>query len=463
MMSISSIEASPPAFRWGVATSSYQIEGAAGEDGRGESIWDVFCRTPGKVLDGASGEVACDHYRRWQQDLDLMERLGIEAYRFSIAWPRLFREGTGRLNEKGLDFYERLVDGLLARGIEPHVTLYHWDLPQKLQDEGGWPERRIVEAFVAYADAVTKRLGERVVSYATFNEPWCSAFLGYYIGEHAPGLRDRALGLQAAHHLLLAHGCGLEVMRGNAPRSRHGIVLNLNPTYPATGDPRDAEAARRFDGFFNRWYLDPIFKGEYPQDAWTGYGADVPEVAPGDLEVISRPIDFLGVNYYSRVVVADEPRGEWPSVRAAEFEAERTDMGWEVYPRGLTDLLVRLNEDYPIPPIFISENGAAYRDELVDGKVNDPARVRYLQRHIEAMQDAMRKGVDVRGYFAWSLMDNFEWAKGYSKRFGLVYVDYGTQERIPKASAEWYADFIQSHKRQPIGRQTAGAAEGGER
>lgn len=432
----------PSDFRWGVATSSYQIEGAVREDERGPSIWDTFCRTPRKVVGGDTGDVACDHYHRWPQDLDLMEELGVQAYRFSISWPRVFPEGTGWLNPKGLDFYDRLVDGLLARGIEPWVTLYHWDLPQKLQDTGGWLDRGVVDAFVGYAEAVTKRLGDRVAAYATLNEPWCSAFLGYEKGEHAPGFGSRAMGLRAAHHLLLAHGSALEVMRSHAPNARHGIVLNLNPTYPASAAPEDAEAAYRFDGFFNRWYLDPILRGAYPEDAWEGYGDDVPDVVAGDLEIIGRPIDFLGVNYYSRAVVADDPHASWPAARGVAVEAERTDMGWEVYPQGLTDLLVRLDRDYALPPVYITENGGAWPDELVDGSVRDPARIEYLAQHIAAVQEAMRQGVDVRGYFAWSLLDNFEWALGYSKRFGLVYVDYETQERIPKESARWYADLI---------------------
>ena len=436
----------PQGFIWGVATSSYQIEGATEADGRGRSIWDTFCETPGNVAGGATGAVACDHYRRWADDLDLMRELGVQAYRFSVAWPRVVPTGTGAVNAAGLDFYDRLVDALLARGIEPHVTLYHWDLPQPLQDAGGWADRAIVDAFVAYAHAVTRRLGDRVRSYATLNEPWCSAYLGHDSGDHAPGLRDRATGLQAAHHLLLAHGSALPVMRSHAPRARHGIVLNLYPTYPASDDPVDAAAARRFDGFFNRWYLDPLLRGAYPDDAWQGYGRDAPTIAAGDLATISRPIDFLGVNYYSRAVVVDEPRAPWPSLRPEEAEAERTAMGWEVFPEGLTDLLLRIARDYRLPPVYVTENGAAYPDELVDGRVDDTDRVRYLERHIEAVREAAERGVDVRGYFAWSLMDNFEWAHGHDKRFGLVHVDFETQARTPKASARWYARHIAAQR-----------------
>ena len=431
----------PKDFVWGVATAAFQIEGANREDGRGISIWDTFCDTPGKVLNGDTGEVACDHYHRWEQDLDLMKELGVDAYRFSVAWPRIIPDGTGAINEAGLDFYDRLVDGMLERGITPYCTLYHWDLPQALEDQGGWTNRAIVDAFVNYADVLTKRLGDRVAAYATLNEPWCSAMLGYFIGEHAPGHKNIKEGLQAAHHLLLAHGAALPVMRANAPQARHGIVLNLNPAYPFKNTEEDKLAAERYDGFFNRWYLDPLFKGSYPQDMWEGYAENVPDVQEGDLEIMSTPIDFMGVNYYSRAVL-EYQEGDFPNFRNPQFEAERTDMGWEVYPQGLTDLLVRLDQDYDIPPIYITENGAAYPDPEDAGFVNDTDRIHYLERHFEALNEAIRQGVDVRGYFAWSFMDNFEWAWGYTKRFGIVHVDYDTQKRTPKASARWYADFI---------------------
>jgi len=432
----------PPEFVWGVATSSYQIEGATSADGRGPSIWDTFSATPGKVAGGGTGEVACDHYHRWQDDVELMARLGVNAYRFSIAWPRVIPNGTGAVEPRGLDFYERLVDALLERGIAPYATLYHWDLPQPLQDAGGWPNRDTVDAFVAYADAVTARLGDRVAAYATLNEPWCSAFLGYAVGQHAPGLSDHALGLQAAHHLLLAHGSALEVMRANAPATQHGIVLNLTPAYPASDTPEDAAAAHRFDGFFNRWYLDPLLRGHYPEDVWEGYGPLVPEVRDGDLARIAAPIDFLGVNYYSRAIMAHDPSSPWPGFRQLPFDTPPTDMGWEVYPQGLTDLLVRLQREYTPPPLYITENGAAYPDTVTDRGVDDPLRVAYFEQHIAALHDALRQGVDLRGYFAWSLMDNFEWQHGYGMRFGLVHVDYETQVRTPKRSANWYAGLI---------------------
>ncbi len=437
----------PSDFTWGVATAAFQIEGASREDGRGASIWDTFCATPGKVQNGDTGEVACDHYHRWQSDLDLIQSLNVGAYRFSVAWPRVLPQGTGPVNEQGLDFYDRLVDGLLERDIEPHLTLYHWDLPQALQDRGGWVSRDVVDAFVTYADAVTARLGDRVRAYATLNEPWCSAMAGHYLGEHAPGLQDRKKALQAAHHLLLAHGAALPVMRENAPGAQHGVVLNFTPSYPASDDPQDQKAARLFDGFFNRWFLEPLVKGEYPEDMWEVYGADVPEVQTDDLERIGAPLDFLGVNYYSRAVVAHDPEGDPPRFRGVPAAGEQTDMGWEVYPEGLTDLLTRLSADYPsLPPLMVTENGAAYPDVLEDGKVQDDDRIRYLERHLEAVAEARERGADVRGYFAWSLLDNFEWAFGYSKRFGLVYTDYETLERIPKASAKWYAEIAKAQR-----------------
>lgn len=426
----------PAGFTFGIATSAYQIEGATSEDGRGPSIWDTFCREPGRIRDGSSGDVACDHYHRWEADLDLIAALGVNAYRFSVAWPRVQPDGRGPVNAAGLDFYERLTDGLLARGIEPHVTLYHWDLPQPLQDTGGWPNRDTAERFAEYAAAVAGRLGDRVRSYATLNEPWCSSILSYEIGEHAPGLRDRRLALAAAHGLLLGHGLALPELRRQAPRAAAGIVLNLGPQMPASDRPEDVAAARLADGRFNRWFLEPLLRGEYPRDVWEACRADVPEVREGDLALIAAPLDFLGVNYYSRGVLSASGGG-------VPAGAPVTAMGWEIYPQGLTDLLLRLQADYPgLPPILITENGAAFTDRLEEGQVHDPERVRYLQTHLAALRRALDAGVDVRGYFAWSLMDNFEWAYGYEKRFGLVYVDYPTQTRVLKDSGHWYRQFL---------------------
>lgn len=425
----------PPFFVFGVATSAYQIEGATRADGRGPSIWDTFCQQPGRISDGSSGDLACDHYHRLDADLDLIKSLGVDAYRFSVAWPRVQPSGQGPANEQGLDFYERLVDGLLARGLAPYLTLYHWDLPQALQDAGGWANRDTAYRFAEYSRLVAERLGDRVKSYATLNEPWCSSILSYEIGEHAPGLRDRRLALAAAHHLLLGHGEAVAALRDAVPNADLGIVLNLNPAYPATNEARDVAAARLFDGTFNRWFLDPLLRGEYPADVWDAYGADVPEVHAGDLARIAAPIDFLGVNYYSRGFISADGN-------AKPQDAAYTEMGWEVYPQGLTDLLVRLQRDYPIPPLFITENGAAYPDTLDGDHVHDGERVRYFETHLDAVAHAARLGVPVHGYFAWSLMDNFEWAYGYSRRFGLVYVDYGNQRRVLKDSARWYRDLL---------------------
>jgi beta-glucosidase len=450
----------PKNFLFGVATSSYQIEGAAHEDGRGESIWDTFCREPGRILDNSNGDVACDHYHRWAADLDLIKSLGVDAYRFSLAWPRIQPDGRGATNAAGLDFYERLVDGLLERGLKPYATLYHWDLPQTLQDVGGWDNRDTAYRFAEYARIVTERLGTRVASYATLNEPWCSSILSYQLGEHAPGLRDRRAALSAAHHLLLGHGEAMKVMRAVVPGADLGIVINLNPYYTATDSAEDRAAATQGDGEFNRWFLDPLLRGEYPADIWESYGADVPEVQAGDLATIAAPLDFLGVNYYSRALVAAAPTAASPvsitpvsitpvsttpvAVVLKPKESSYTAMDWEVFPQGLSDLLLRLKTDYALPPVYITENGAAYADTLSGESVHDVARTQYFARHLEAVRQSTEQGVDVRGYFAWSLMDNFEWAHGYDKRFGLVHVDYQTQKRTLKDSAKWFQALAQS-------------------
>ena len=426
----------PEGFIFGTATSSYQIEGAVQEDGRGPSIWDTFCREPGRIRDGSNGDVACDHYHLWERDLDLLAELGVDAYRFSLAWPRIQPVGSGAVNEKGLDFYERLTDGLLERGIQPYATLYHWDLPQALQDVGGWANRETAYRFDEYARIVTERLGDRLASIATLNEPWCSSFLSYDIGEHAPGLKNRKLALAAAHHLMLAHGLAMQTMRELNKKAALGIVLNLSPAYAASLAKEDQDARQFADGYSNRWFLDPIFKGGYPADMWDAFGADIPEVRDGDLKIISAKNDFLGVNYYTRSFVSADGQ-------ARPEGAEYTHMGWEVYPAGLTELLLRLQNEYHTPPIYITENGAAYPDERGTGStVHDPQRVAYYQRHLAAVADAARQGVDVRGYFAWSMLDNFEWAWGYERRFGLFYVDYATQERIWKDSGRWYQALI---------------------
>ena len=426
----------PEGFIFGTATSSYQIEGAVQEDGRGPSIWDTFCREPGRIRDGSNGDVACDHYHLWERDLDLLAELGVDAYRFSLAWPRIQPVGSGAVNEKGLDFYERLTDGLLERGIQPYATLYHWDLPQALQDVGGWTNRDVAHRFNDYARIVTERLGDRLASIATLNEPWCSSFLSYDIGEHAPGLKNRKLALAAAHHLMLGHGLAMQTMRELNKKAALGIVLNLSPAYAASLAKEDQDARQFADGYSNRWFLDPIFKGGYPADMWDAFGADIPEVRDGDLKIISAKNDFLGVNYYTRSFVSADGQ-------AKPEGAEYTHMGWEVYPAGLTELLLRLQNEYHTPPIYITENGAAYPDERGTGStVHDPQRVAYYQSHLAAVADAARQGADVRGYFAWSMLDNFEWAWGYERRFGLFYVDYATQERVWKDSGRWYQALI---------------------
>jgi beta-glucosidase len=449
----------PQGFTWGAATASYQIEGAVAEDGRTPSIWDTFSRVPGATLDGDTGDQACDHYHRMPADVALMSELGLGSYRFSIAWPRVRPDG-GAVNPIGLAFYDRLVDELLARDIRPWVTLYHWDLPQTLEDAGGWTNRDTAHRFVDYALACHDALGDRVPTWTTLNEPWCSAFLGYTGGQHAPGLQEGAAGLRAAHHLLLAHGIAVQELRARGAEQL-GITLNLTVADPFDPDDRhDRDAARRIDALHNRVFLDPLFRGEYPADlladterlGWT----DV--VRAGDLGVISTPIDVLGVNYYNGFAVSGNPGHEsiqpagaprpatTPYVGALDVTFPSrglpvTDMGWEVQPEGLHRLLCRLDADYDVPPIHITENGAAYVDTPdADGVIDDQDRIAFLDSHLREVHRAIADGVDVRGYFQWSLLDNFEWALGYAKRFGLVYVDYATQTRTPKASARWYAE-----------------------
>jgi beta-glucosidase len=431
----------PPGFVWGVATSAYQIEGAAATDGRAPSVWDRFCGVPGAIADGSNGDVACDHYHRWAQDLDIVAALGVDAYRFSVAWPRVLPQGHGSVNEAGLDFYERLVDGLLARGIAPYLTLNHWDLPQALQDHGGWGARDTVQHFVDYARIVQRRLGDRVRSITTHNEPWVVAMLGHHMGVFAPGLKDRALAMQVSHHLLLSHGLALRALRADGCRAELGLVLNLSPVHPASASAADQAQARLDDGLLARWYLDACFHGSYPADVLDHLGADAPQVQAGDMAAIAQPLDFLGVNYYTRSVVA----ADGTAFDASAHGSEVTAMGWEVYPQGLTELLLRLGRDYPVP-LVVAENGAAFDDVVQAGRVDDAARTSYLQRHIAAVADALAQGAPVAGYFVWSLLDNFEWSSGYGKRFGIVHVDYASQQRTLKASAHWYRDFVQRHK-----------------
>ncbi|MEU3166307.1 GH1 family beta-glucosidase [Streptosporangium sp. NPDC006930] len=441
----------PAGFVWGTATAAYQIEGAVDADGRGPSIWDTFCRVPGAVARGESGEHACDHYHRWQEDVELMDRLGAGAYRFSLAWPRIVPDGDGRVNRRGLDFYRRLADALCERGIEPYVTLYHWDLPQALEDRGGWRDRDTAERFADYAEVAHEALGDTVSHWITLNEPYCSSIVGYAEGRHAPGAREGHGALAAAHHLLLGHGLATARLRARAREGDQvGITLNMSPTVPATGSAADADAARKMDLLVNRQFTDPLLLGAYASDMEETFGAlsDFSFRREGDLEVIGAPLDFLGVNYYYRIHAASAPYEQTdPALRSA-FDlgvrgvtpdgARTSGLGWPVEPQGLHQTLLGLTRRYPaLPPIFITENG--YGD---DGTLDDAGRVDFLRDHLAAIRAAMTDGVDVRGYFCWSLLDNFEWARGYAARFGLVHVDYETQARTEKASFHWLREFI---------------------
>ena len=429
-------------FTWGVATSSYQIEGAATAGGRGPSIWDTFSRVPGAVINGDSGDVACDHYHRYNEDLDLIKWLGVNAYRFSIAWPRIFPQGAGSPNQAGIDFYDRLIDGALERGITPWPTLYHWDLPQALEDKGGWNSRATSERFAEYAHLMAEKFGDRVKNWTTLNEPFCSAWLGYLYGVMAPGIKDLQTAINASHHLLLGHGLATQAIRSVASDLRVGIVLNLTPAIPL--NENDELAAKYADGFDNRWYADPVFKGSYPQDIVEGFGKEVP-IHAGDMQSISAPLDFLGINFYTRqTVTLDESAKPLPYRPVMVDGVERTAMGWEVHPESLTNIIMRVYRDYAPKEIYITENGSAWDDSVINDKVDDSRRVSYLERHLDAMLAAKAQGAPVNGYFAWSLMDNFEWAFGYSKRFGIVYVDYETQKRIPKSSAYYYRERIKN-------------------
>ena len=433
----------PSDFVWGAATAAYQVEGAATEDGRGESIWDRFSATPGKVVNGATGAVACDTYHRYAEDIGLMRSLGIGAFRLSVAWPRILPEGRGRVNQAGLDFYDRLVDDSLANGLDPYVTLYHWDLPQVLEDRGGWPARETVEAFTEYTEVVVSRLGDRVRHWITQNEPWVASWLGYGLGLHAPGRKSDSDALAAGHHILVAHGRAAEVLLREAPASEVGIAIDLVPMYPFSDNEADVEAAHREDGFRNRWFLEPVLGRGYPEDMLERYDEILPTIEDGDMDTIAAPLDFLGINYYTRSVVRASV-GEVPAEGA-----EHTEMGWEVYPDGLYRLLVHLQTVYEPPELYITENGAAFADARENGRVADSRRVSYLEGHLDAVVAAIAEGVPVRGYFLWSLLDNFEWAFGYSRRFGIVYVDFDTLERVPKDSFTWYRDFIATQRAGP--------------
>jgi beta-glucosidase len=435
----------PAEFVWGAATAAYQIEGATEADGRGESIWDRFCRTPGNVANGDTGDRACEHYYRWREDLEVMTSLGLQGYRFSISWPRIQPDGRGPANQKGIDFYRRLVEGLLERGIQPLATLYHWDLPQALEDEGGWTSREVAERFEVYAELVFDGLGDLVENWVTHNEPWVTAFLGYGYGTKAPGVQDWRAALTSAHHVLLSHGKALAVFREGRRSGRIGITLDLTQVYG------DAEAALRLDGNRNRWFLDPVLRGGYPADMVDLYEerlGPLEFVQPGDLEEIGAPIDFLGVNFYQPAVVRLREHEGPVGVQELPPDGPTTAMGWRVDSPALTELLLRLKRDYGELPLLITENGASFDDPPVngDGVVEDPERVEYLRDHVAAVERAIGAGVDVRGYYVWSLLDNFEWEHGYASRFGIVGVDFESQRRTPKRSALWYRDLITEHR-----------------
>jgi beta-glucosidase len=443
----------PAGFWWGAATAAYQIEGAVSEDGRTPCIWDTFAATPGKVSNGDSGAGATEHYFRYRDDVALMAGLGLGAYRFSVSWPRVRPGGGGQTNAKGLEFYDKLVDELLANGIKPVATLYHWDLPQELEDAGGWVNRDTAYRFGDYAADLGAKLGDRVALWCTLNEPWCSAFLGYGSGVHAPGRTSHRDALTATHHLLLAHGLSAQALRAATPGAQISFAINAGVVRAVTDAPSDVDAARRIDGLLNRIFLDPVFKGEYPADvmADTAEITDWSFVQSGDLELISAPLDGLGLNYYQPDLVGaadpvrDDPNGPYPTgehVAWHQTEGPRTDMDWPIDPTGLEDVLLRIKRDYGDVPLYITENGAAFPDQVVDGQVSDPDRISFLHAHLAAAHSALQSGANLRGYFVWSLLDNFEWALGYGKRFGIIHVDYQSQVRTLKQSAHWYRDVI---------------------
>jgi beta-glucosidase len=448
----------PPDFLWGAATSAYQVEGAVQEDGRSPSIWDHFASRPGAVYQGETGAIAADHYHRMEADVALMASLNLGAYRFSISWPRILPQGTGVVNERGLDFYERLVDTLLAHGITPLATLYHWDLPQALEDRGGWLARDTALAFADYAEVVARRLGDRISWWLTHNEPWCSSYLSYALGMHAPGLRDKQLAVNVGHHILLSHGLAVPRMRAHLPeKAQVGIALDFYPVYAVDERPETLQAVRRADTFRNRWFLDPVLRGSYPENLFSDLGVQPPPAGEGDLAAIAAPLDFLGVNYYSRMLVRDH-RGNasvpQQSLHPDSYEAIEqisgsayTQMGWEIFPSGLANILTRIHREYGVQALVVTENGAAFEDHW-DGHdhVHDQQRIDYLRAHIQTLAEVRQQGIPVQGYCAWSLLDNFEWAQGYCKRFGLVYVDYPSQRRIVKDSGHWYANFIRRQR-----------------
>jgi len=438
----------PEGFRWGVATAAYQIEGAWDEDGRGLSTWDTFCHTPGKIYKGHTGDGAVDHYHRYEEDIDLMSEMGVQVYRFSIAWPRILPQGRGQINSKGLDFYGRLVDALLEKGITPMPTLHHWDLPQALQDEGGWPTRETAHHFADYAGVVADHLGDRIQYWITLNEPFALAVGGHFTGDDAPGLQDPVAAFHAGYHLLLGHGLAVQALRSTlADSARIGITLDYSPIQPEGDSEQDAAAARRFDAIRNRTFFDPVLLGRYPEDGIQLFGQWMPRVDSEDLRQMSVPIDFVGLNYYTRMVVRNDP--DFPIVHASLVEPEGNDysMMWEIYPEGMHQMLSRVWRDYRPSEIWITENGIPVPDDLDhDGRVRDYRRIRYLHDHIAQVHRAIEDGIPVKGYLHWSSTDNFEWALGYRMRFGLIYVDFDTMERTIKESGRWFADVARGNR-----------------
>jgi beta-glucosidase len=438
----------PQDFTWGVATASYQIEGAAREDGKGESIWDRFSHIPGKVKNGDTGDIACDHYHLYPEDVKLLKEIGVKSYRFSISWPRIYPDGKGEVNRKGIKFYRNLINLLIENDITPAVTLYHWDLPQKLQDIGGWANREVTDYFETYARTIFKEFGDLVPTWITHNEPWVVAMLGNAWGVHAPGITDPSTAILVAHNLLLSHGKAVRAYREMGFKGEIGITLNMSPAYPASDSEKDRAAAWRQDGFNNRWFADPVLKGSYPQDMveWFKDRLVLPEFSKEDMEIISTPTDFLGINFYSRGVIAADENEPALGLRGVDTGNDKTEMGWEIYPQGLYDLLLRLHKDYNGIKLMITENGAAFNDMVNrNGEVEDDNRLDYLYRHFIMAHKLIQDGVNLSGYYVWSFMDNFEWAEGYSKRFGITYVDYRTQKRILKKSGNWYKEVIKNN------------------
>ncbi len=432
----------PAHFAWGTATASYQIEGAVNEDGRSRSIWDTFVGIPGAIANGETGDIADDHYHRMDEDVELMAELGVNAYRFSLSWSRILPDGVGKVNHRGLDFYKRLLEKLAQKNIDAYATIYHWDLPQVLQDRfGGWIGRDIIEPFVEYADTVSSALGDRVKAWTTLNEPWVIAWLGYGEGKHAPGFRDPRLALQVSHHLLVAHGLAVSAVRRNVEDATVGITVNLSPIEPASeAEQHLADAA---DANVNSWFLDPIYRGRYPALFLPGMSPEQIRILDGDMKTIAQPIDFIGVNYYTKFRLKAGSISLDPLADVDRPGGERTQMGWTLYPEGLFDVLKRVYDTYRPPAIFVTENGAAYADTIdSDGRIRDTKRIAYLQMHFEQLRRALEAGIPLKGYFVWSLMDNFEWAEGYRPRFGLIHVDYATQKRTIKDSGYWYRDAI---------------------